>query len=46
MPCAPLPLWKYLDKAVYPDSGKIGIWGKDINRVYRMDENVDYYTGE
>lgn len=35
-----------LDAAVYPDSGKIGVWGKDINRVYPMDANVDYYTGE
>lgn len=35
-----------LDAAVYPDSGKIGVWGKGINRVYRMDENVDYYEGE
>ena len=35
-----------LDVAVYPDSGKIGVWGKDVNRVYRADENVDYYDGE
>ena len=35
-----------LDVAVYPDSGKIGIWGKDINRVYPMDANVNYYQGE
>lgn len=35
-----------LDVAVYPDSGKIGVWGKNVNRVYRMDENTDYYDGE
>ena len=35
-----------LDVAVYPDSGKIGIWGKDTNRVYRMDDDVPYYEGE
>ena len=35
-----------LDVAVYPDSGKIGIWGKDVNKVYRMDDDVPYYEGE
>ena len=35
-----------LDAAIYPDSGKIGVWGKNINRVYPMDANVGYYTGE
>ncbi|MBE6561533.1 MAG: cupin domain-containing protein [Ruminococcaceae bacterium] len=35
-----------LDVAVYPDSGKIGIWGKDVNRVYPTDANVDYYKDE
>ena len=35
-----------LDAAVYPDSGKIGVWGKGINRVYPMDGDVDYYEGE
>ena len=35
-----------LDAAVYPDSGKIGLWGKGVNRVYPMDANVDYYSGE
>lgn len=35
-----------LDAAVYPDSGKIGIWGMDTNRVYRLDDDVDYYEGE
>ena len=35
-----------LDAAVYPDSGKIGLWGKGVNRVYPIDANVDYYSGE
>lgn len=35
-----------LDVCVYPDSGKIGVWGKDVNRVYPMDADVDYYHGE
>lgn len=35
-----------LDAAVYPDSGKIGVWGKGINRVYRDGDDVDYYDGE
>lgn len=34
------------DAALYPDSSKIGIWGKGINRVYKVEENVDYYEGE
>lgn len=35
-----------LDVCIYPDSDKIAIWGKDVNRVYPMDANVDYYEGE
>lgn len=35
-----------IDVALYPDSAKIGIWGKDTNRVYRIDDDVDYYEGE
>lgn len=35
-----------LDVAVYPDSGKIGVWGKSVNRVYEMDQDVDYFKGE
>ena len=35
-----------LEACIYPDSGKMGIWGMDINRVYRYDENVDYFDGE
>ena len=32
--------------AVYPDSGKIGVWGKDVNKVYKTEENVGDYEGE
>lgn len=35
-----------LDVTVYPDSNKIGVWGKDVNKVYPFDANVDYYDGE
>lgn len=35
-----------LDVAVYPDSDKIGIWGKGINKVYYSDDDKDYYDGE
>ena len=35
-----------MDVTVYPDSGKLAVWGKDVNRVYPMDANVDYYEGE
>ena len=35
-----------LDVAEYPDSGKIGVWGKRINRVYLQDNDVGYYEGE
>ena len=35
-----------IDIAVYPDSKKIGIWGKDVDKLYLMDRNVRYYEGE
>ena len=35
-----------LDVTVYPDSGKIGVWGKDTSKIYRLDDDVDYYEGE
>ena len=35
-----------LDVTMYPDSGKLGIWGKDTNKIYRLDDDVDYYEGE
>ena len=34
------------DQALYPDSGKIGVWGKQVNKVYHLDDDVDYYEGE
>lgn len=35
-----------LDVAVYPDSNKIGVWGKEVNQVYLLESAVDYYDGE
>jgi len=35
-----------VDVALYPDSGKIGIWGMDINKSFKLKESVDYYEGE
>lgn len=35
-----------IDVCEYPDSGKIGIWGMGINRMYPKDADVDYYEGE
>ena len=35
-----------VDVALYPDSGKIGIWGKGIDKAFRMDQEADYYDGE
>ena len=35
-----------LDAAVYPDSGKIGIWGMGVNKVFRAEDAVDYFDGE
>lgn len=35
-----------LDVSVYPDSGKMGIWGMGTNKVFPEDAGVDYYQGE
>ena len=35
-----------IDIAVYPDSGKIGIWGMGSNKIYPRNADVDYYHGE
>ena len=35
-----------IDVAFYPDSGKIGVWGKDINQLYQTKTQVDYYLDE
>ena len=32
--------------ALYPDSGKVGVWGKGINKLFRMADEVGYYDGE
>ena len=35
-----------VDIAVYPDSEKIGIWGKGINKLYHEGDDAAYYDGE
>lgn len=35
-----------LDVAAYPDSGKIGVWGMGVNKVFKVEDSVDYYEGE
>jgi len=35
-----------LEVTFYPDSNKIGVWGKSINKLFKTDQNVDYYDGE
>jgi len=35
-----------LDVAFYPDSGKVGIFGKDIKQLYRVKDQAGYYDGE
>jgi uncharacterized cupin superfamily protein len=35
-----------IDVAFYPDSGKIGIWGKNIDQLYKTDRQSEYYDDE
>jgi uncharacterized cupin superfamily protein len=35
-----------LDVTVYPNSNKIGVWGKGVNKVYKLKADTDYYDGE
>lgn len=35
-----------LDVAIYPDSNKIGVLGKGINKFYKLENDTDYYDGE
>ena len=35
-----------LEVCIYPDTGKIAIWGKGINKLYKEEQNVGYYDGE
>ena len=30
----------------YPDSGKIGVRGKEVNQLYKLDSRVDYDLDE
>ncbi len=35
-----------LDVAFYPDSSKVGIFGKSVRQLYRTTDQVEYYDGE
>ncbi|MBQ8287205.1 MAG: cupin [Clostridia bacterium] len=35
-----------IDVTVYPDSDKIAIWGKGVNRIFRNPDQVSYYENE
>jgi len=35
-----------MDVAVYPDSGKVGIWSEKLNKVFRLADKAGYYDGE
>ena len=35
-----------VDVAVYPDSGKVGIWSDSINGTWKKKDRVAYYDGE
>ncbi len=35
-----------VDVAFYPDSAKIGVWGKGINQLYNTSDNIGYYENE
>jgi uncharacterized cupin superfamily protein len=35
-----------LEVAIYPDSGKVGIFGPSIRQLYKDDTQVDYYLDE
>ncbi|MGF7145115.1 putative cupin superfamily protein [Anaerotaenia torta] len=35
-----------IDIAFYPDSEKIGVWGKNINQLYKTKDQVEYYRDE
>lgn len=30
----------------YPDSGKIGVWGRDLRKILNADAELDYFHGE
>lgn len=35
-----------IDVSFYPNTNKMGVWGKNVNRTYKVDDNIDYYDGE
>lgn len=32
--------------AFYPDSGKVGLFGRDLRKFLREDAEIDYFEGE
>lgn len=35
-----------LEVLFYPDSGKIGVWSEGINKLFKANQQVEYYDGE
>ena len=35
-----------IDVTFYPETGKMGVWGKHVGQVHKVDRQVDYYEGE
>ncbi len=35
-----------LEVCFYPDSGKIGVWGKSTDQLYKTSDQAEYYDGE
>ena len=35
-----------IDVAFYPDSGKIGVWGKNTNQLHKIEDQVEYFKDE
>lgn len=35
-----------LDACFYPDSGKMGVYGRGMRAIYETEDQVDYYKGE
>jgi uncharacterized cupin superfamily protein len=35
-----------LDVCFYPDSGKVGIWGRGVRELHKVSDQVGYYDGE
>ncbi|NLC17354.1 MAG: cupin domain-containing protein [Clostridiales bacterium] len=35
-----------IDVCFYPDTGKVGVWGRGVNQIYRIKDQVTYFDGE